>query len=296
MKRTALEAARSAARAADRCFSKGRLHDEFRMKPKPGALPVKWYRNGYGGMFGVYRIADCMPIRDRARTHATEKQQRAWATLALNAKLRSNRAVASGIARTWLQEAPLFLDTETIGLDCDAQIIELAVADAGGNVLLETRLRPTVAVEPEALAVHGIDDAALANAPSWPDIATEVQQHLRGRVVVMFNADFDSRMVRQTAAAFGPPARWWREVDARCAMYLAADTFRPTNRYGTISLAEATAYAGVTWARPAHSAAADALATAGLVKAIAAIRAGLEQKLATLVVAPAAAAAPGGPG
>ncbi|EFB6224642.1 3'-5' exonuclease, partial [Escherichia coli] len=34
---------RAQAIAEDRCFSKGRLRDEFRMKPAPGAEPVKWY-------------------------------------------------------------------------------------------------------------------------------------------------------------------------------------------------------------------------------------------------------------
>ena len=32
---------RAQAIAEDRCFSKGRLRDEFRMKPAPGAEPVK---------------------------------------------------------------------------------------------------------------------------------------------------------------------------------------------------------------------------------------------------------------
>ncbi len=35
---------RAQAIAEDRCFSKGRLRDEFRMKPAPGAEPVKWYK------------------------------------------------------------------------------------------------------------------------------------------------------------------------------------------------------------------------------------------------------------
>lgn len=48
--------------AEDRCFSKGRLRDEFRMKPAPGAEPVKWYKNTYGGRFAVYRIADCVHV------------------------------------------------------------------------------------------------------------------------------------------------------------------------------------------------------------------------------------------
>lgn len=278
----ALETARSEALAADKSFSKGRLRGEFRMKPKPDALPVKFYKDGYGGKFGVYRIADCVAIRERAAGPASEKQQRARAILALKAKLRSNQAVASGIAGGWLAAAPLFLDTETTGLGSDAQIIEIAITDASGNVLLESRLRPTVPIEPGALAVHGIDDHALADAPTWPHVAGDVQGLLSGRVVVIFNEEFDTRMVRQTAAAFGESVDWWREVDACCAMYLAADTYGATNRHGTISLANATDAAGVIWPGRAHSAAVDALVTAELVKAIAAIRSELVRELAAL--------------
>lgn len=45
---------RAQAIAEDRCFSKGRLRDEFRMKPAPGAEPVKWYKNTYySGTFSL---------------------------------------------------------------------------------------------------------------------------------------------------------------------------------------------------------------------------------------------------
>lgn len=64
---------RAQAIAEDRCFSKGHLRDEFRMKPAPGAEPVKWYKNTYGGRFAVYRIADCVPIREKRPL--TSKQQ-----------------------------------------------------------------------------------------------------------------------------------------------------------------------------------------------------------------------------
>ncbi len=64
---------RAQAIAEDRCFSKGRLRDEFRMKPAPGAEPVKWYKNTYGGRFAVYRIADCVPMREKRPL--TSKQQ-----------------------------------------------------------------------------------------------------------------------------------------------------------------------------------------------------------------------------
>ncbi|EAA8836519.1 3'-5' exonuclease, partial [Salmonella enterica] len=36
-------------RAEDKCYTRGRLRDEFRLKPAPGAEPVRWYKNGYGG-------------------------------------------------------------------------------------------------------------------------------------------------------------------------------------------------------------------------------------------------------
>ena len=55
-----LDTLRMAAIEQDRCFSKGRLRDDFRMKPKPGVEPVTYYKNGFGGKFAVYRIADCI--------------------------------------------------------------------------------------------------------------------------------------------------------------------------------------------------------------------------------------------
>ncbi|WP_305910374.1 hypothetical protein Q9L42_000190 (plasmid) [Methylomarinum sp. Ch1-1] len=78
-----LQKAREEAIAADKCFSKGRLRDEFRMKPKPDAIPIKFYKNDYGRKYGVYRIADCVPIRTIQRREPTEKQKRAREALAL---------------------------------------------------------------------------------------------------------------------------------------------------------------------------------------------------------------------
>jgi hypothetical protein len=60
MKNDELATRRAEAIAGDRCFTKGRLRDEFRMKPAPGAEPVKWYKSAYGGKYAVYRIADCV--------------------------------------------------------------------------------------------------------------------------------------------------------------------------------------------------------------------------------------------
>ncbi|ENL6751074.1 MULTISPECIES: 3'-5' exonuclease [Gammaproteobacteria] len=277
-----LEAARAEALEKDQCFSKGRLRDEFRMKPKPDAEPVTFYKNGYGGKFGVYKISDCVPMKARSTKPPSEKQKRARAILAVKAKLNSKEAKTSSKAVRWLDENPLFLDTETTGLDDQAQIIELAISDAQGTILLETKLRPSVSIDPEAEDVHGLTIEFLANAPTWPEVSDQVRKILCGRALVIFNADFDTRMFRQTAAAYGEPVEWVSELKTHCAMYLAADAFGPTNRHGSISLADAVDFAGVTWRGAAHGAVADTLATVDLVQAIGSIRRDLETELAAL--------------
>jgi DNA polymerase-3 subunit epsilon len=277
-----LEAARAEALEKDQCFSKGRLRDEFRMKPKPDAEPVTFYKNGYGGKFGVYKISDCVPMKARSTKPPTKKQKRARAILAVKAKLNSKEAKTSSKAVRWLDENPLFLDTETTGLDDQAQIIELAISDAQGTILLETKLRPSVSIDPEAEDVHGLTIEFLANAPTWPEVSDQVRKILCGRALVIFNADFDTRMFRQTAAAYGEPVEWVSELKTHCAMYLAADAFGPTNRHGSISLADAVDFAGVTWRGAAHGAVADTLATVDLVQAIGSIRRDLENELAAL--------------
>lgn len=69
-------------------------------------------------------------------------------------------------AHDWLSLAPLFLDTETTGLGNTAEALEIGLTDAAGRVIFETRLKPTVAIEAQAAAVHGIDEPALSGAPS----------------------------------------------------------------------------------------------------------------------------------
>ncbi|MBB9356790.1 3'-5' exonuclease, partial [Escherichia coli] len=94
---------RAQAIAEDRCFSKGRLRDEFRMKPAPGAEPVKWYKNTYGGRFAVYRIADCVPMREKRPL--TSKQQLAGQRLSVLSRLNSTSGRMARQAYDWLSLA-----------------------------------------------------------------------------------------------------------------------------------------------------------------------------------------------
>lgn len=60
------------------------------------------------------------------------------------------------LTHTGLALDPVFLDTETTGLDAGAQALEIGLMNARGERIFETRLKPTVDIDPGATAVHGI--------------------------------------------------------------------------------------------------------------------------------------------
>ncbi|HEB2080480.1 TPA: 3'-5' exonuclease, partial [Escherichia coli] len=102
------------------------------------------------------------------------------------------------------------------------------------------------------------------------------------RPVIIFNARFDIRILKKTAAAHSDPADWLEELTVYCVMELAAGYYGASNRYGTISLACAASQTGLNWEGQAHSAIADARMTAGVVNAIAAYHLELLQEQARL--------------
>lgn len=273
-----LEAARAAAIAADKCYSKTRLKNEFRMKPREGVEPVRYYKGDYG-RYGVYRIADCEPMAPYRAP--TAQELRALEIGRLRRWIAEDEEGA--IALEWLAADALWLDSETTGLGEAAQIIELGIVDSSGAVVFESRLRPSVPIEVEAEEVHGICEADLAEAPTWGDVAEQVEALLAGRRVLIFNANFDVALLRQTARAFGHSTTWIDELDARCVMDLAAHAFGATNRYGTISLSNAVCRAGAEWRGKSHSAVADALAALDVVRAIADRRRQREAELEALL-------------
>lgn len=86
----------------------------------------------------------------------------------------------------------VILDTETTGLDVHYdQAIEIGVIDLDGNILLEERIKPTVLISPGAQAVHGICEADLAEAPTFPEIYPKILATLKDRQVIIYNASFD---------------------------------------------------------------------------------------------------------
>ncbi|NPA93265.1 MAG: 3'-5' exonuclease [Chloroflexi bacterium] len=106
-------------------------------------------------------------------------------------------------AKAWLDRQPVYLDTETTGLGPEAEVIEIAIVDADGRPLLDTLIRPQGEVPEDASRVHGLTTAMLQGAPTWPQVWPQIQAALAGRLVLMYNASYDLRVMEQTAARYG---------------------------------------------------------------------------------------------
>jgi DNA polymerase III subunit epsilon len=111
----------------------------------------------------------------------------------------------------------VILDTETTGLTDYDEVIQIGVIDPHGSVLLDRLIKPAQKkyIPRKVTAVHGITMAMLEGMPFYRDIADMVQQAVQGRTVITYNADFDRRLLVQTAGfsgGFVPPDPW------ECAM------------------------------------------------------------------------------
>lgn len=148
------------------------------------------------------------------------------------------RSPAGTVAReraiAWAQttvanDAAVYLDTETTGLDGGAEIVDIAVLAADGAVILDTLVRPARPIPLIVSGIHGIRDADVVSAPSWDAIYPELERLLTGRPIVVYNADFDSRIVCQCCAqhAMGVPALDWH-----CAMRAYAEYCAEPGRSG----------------------------------------------------------------
>lgn len=161
------------------------------------------------------------------------------------------------------------LDTETTGISDVDEVIQVGIVDGHGAVVMESLIRPTLAVSPEASAVHGISEDDLVEAQPFQRIYARLSAMLAGQLVVAYNADFDRRMLDQTCQRYGLPllraARW------DCAMKNYAQYYGQRNGRGNYrwqKLTDACVQQGITIGR-AHTAAADCLMTYQLIRKMA---------------------------
>lgn len=153
------------------------------------------------------------------------------------------------------------IDVETTGFSPQGgdRVIEVAVArvDAAGRIEDEF----ATLVNPEGrdtgpVFVHGISNDAVANAPTFAEVAPELLARLDGAVVVAHNAPFEERFLAAELARAGHTGV---RVPALCSLWLGQQTFTTPNH----KLATLARHAGIPLV-DAHAALGDVRAVAAL--------------------------------
>jgi DNA polymerase-3 subunit epsilon len=146
-----------------------------------------------------------------------------------------------------MSESPLFLDTETTGLDDQAEICEIAVIDIHGQVLINTLVKTILPIPDHLTEFHGISNAMVAGSPTFAQLLPRLNEILAERTVLVYNAQFDEQMIANSARLSGFPisgddavCRWWWNYEVapgkyksnwHCAMKLYATYYGDFNHY-----------------------------------------------------------------
>lgn len=146
-----------------------------------------------------------MPFVKTVRTGSNEEP--VYRNESIDEYLDKSRHAAARWANTMLTKPAdqwCILDSETTGLRSADQVVQISVIDGAGNPLINNQLiKPTVPIPADVTAIHGIDMSHVASAPTFEQFLPQLRQAVNGKTLVIFNADFDTRIIAQSGMAFG---------------------------------------------------------------------------------------------
>lgn len=168
----------------------------------------------------------------------------------------------------------IVLDTETTGLHA-GEIVQIAIVDHTGGVLLDTLVKPTSGIPADATRIHGITEAMVSDCLGWDEIAFKVMDVIKGKDLIVYNATYDRKMMHQSDEHYSTEKVNWRDL-ARwyCAMENYAEFYGDWNDYhGSYRWQRLTAamFQQNLPTQDAHTALGDCLMTLALVKKMAEI-------------------------
>lgn len=107
----------------------------------------------------------------------------------------------------WVDLPLAVIDFETTGFDeSQDRVVEVGVACFVRGELTQTKnwlIQPGVPIPEQAINVHGITDAMVANAPGFAQVAEELCAVLAGHLPVAYNASFDRKFLRAELSRAG---------------------------------------------------------------------------------------------
>ena len=115
------------------------------------------------------------------------------------AELQKDKEDASAWAASYLADPDtVYIDTETTGIlsrNPDTEIVQIAITNWQGRPLLVSMIKPTMGIPEEVSNIHGITEETVAGCPTFTDIFPLIRQILRGKNVIVYNADFDWKLL-----------------------------------------------------------------------------------------------------
>jgi DNA polymerase III epsilon subunit-like protein len=160
------------------------------------------------------------------------------------------------------------LDTETTGLSSTAEACEITLLDSIGNEIFNSLVKPKNPIPDEAIAIHGITNQMVADAPEFTEIAVPLWQKLNHYdTVVIYNAGYDVKLLKQAASINGIKDYLSDyRGQFKCAM-LWYSKFIEKSRWTKLVEACKSMKINITQFK-AHRAKADCLMTLELIKAV----------------------------
>lgn len=110
---------------------------------------------------------------------------------------------AKAVERVEIANKFLIFDTETTGLNEDAEAIELGIIDQDGNCLFSSLFKPENPVSQKITQLTGITNKMLKDAPLFKDKVQEILAIVKDSVLIAFNNGFDMRVIQQTFDRYG---------------------------------------------------------------------------------------------
>ncbi|EJD3377734.1 hypothetical protein M1Y64_004345 [Salmonella enterica] len=113
------------------------------------------------------------------------------------------KSILNMVMQKWLNSDYLIIDTETTGLDNNAEVIEIAIINMYGDVLLNSLVKPTCSIPAVVTKINNITDEMVADAPLWRDVFPVILNIIDGKKWLAWNSKFDARLIIQTGIITG---------------------------------------------------------------------------------------------
>lgn len=129
-------------------------------------------------------------------------------------------------AQTLIKNGYLVVDTETTGIRKDSEIVEIAVLNHNGGIVFHSLLKPSKPIPKEVIAIHGITNEMVEDAPIFADIAIPLLEVISNQNLVAHNAYFDRKRIdfELSKCGFALNAQW------NCTMLLSTPKYQKWNK------------------------------------------------------------------